>query len=335
MTIMVRAAVLANYQEVAQRLGLNTYSQLSQVGLSSTIFSNPEQRIPVDAAVALLEETAQTSGCMNFGLLMAELRQLSHFGPISLLVSHQKTLRDVLHTLIQYRHLMNEALAMHVEDVGKNVIIRQELVTDSAGKSRQAIELALGVLFRTGSALIGPNWNPHSINFRHDAPPDLRVHRRVFGCPVEFGSEFNGIVCASADLNFPNPAADPVMASIAQRMLETLPNTHGSSIVLEVRKAIYLMLPMRRATVEQVSQGMGLNVRSMQRQLKDADTDFSELLNDVQRDLVIRYMENSSYSLSDIGELLGFSMPSSFTRWFTKQFGLAPAVWKKTNQKKM
>ncbi len=329
---MIRSASLANYLEVAQRLGLNPQSQLHQAGLNSTIFSKSEQRVPVDAAVSLLEGSARVSGCMNFGLLMAELRQISDFGVISLLVTHQKTLRDVLHTLIQYRHLMNEALAMYVEDVGKNVIIRQELVTDSAATSRQATELALGVLFRAGSALIGPNWKPHSINFRHTAPSDLRVHRRVFGCPLEFGSEFNGIVCASADLNLPNPVADPVMASYAQRMLEALPNAHGSSIALEVRKAIYLALPMQRATVEQISQGMGMNVRSMQRQLKEAGTDFSRILNDVQRDLVVRYMDNQQYSLSNIAELLGFSMPSSFTRWFSKEYGMAPKNWRKNHQ---
>jgi AraC-like DNA-binding protein len=331
---MVRAAVLANYLEVAQRLGLNPQQQLNKVGLSGTIFSNPEQRIPIDAAVALLEESARDSGCMNFGLLMAELRQLSHFGAVSLLVSHQQTMRDVLHSLMQYRHLMNESLAMHIEDIGKNVIIREEIVTDSGGPSRQAIEFALGVLHRTGNALIGPQWNPQNVRFTHEAPSDLRVHWRVFNCAIEFGSEFNGFVCAASDLDYPNPAADPVMAGYAQRLVDSFPNALGDSIVLEVRKAIYLALPTGRATIDQIAQGMGLNVRTMQRQLKDAGTVFSELLNDVQRDLVIRYMENQHYSLSEIAELLGFGIPSSFTRWFAKQYGMAPGLWRKRESEK-
>ena len=40
-------------------------------------------------------------------------------------------------------------------------------------------------------------------------------------------------------------------------------------------------------------------------------------------------MENPRYSLQVVGRLLGFSAPSSFTRWFSAQFGVAPRVWRK------
>lgn len=331
---LVRAAVLTNYFEVAQHLGLNPHTLLRKVGLSRAILSNPDQRISSDAAVTLLEESARECGCMTFGLLMAESRQLSDFGVVSLLLTHQQTLRDVLRTTIQYRHLLNESLAMYIEDAGNKVIIREELVTDFPAASRQAIELALGVLYRMCGALLGAHWHPYSVNFTHEAPQDLHLYRRIFSCPLEFGSEFNGIVCDAADLDYPNPTADPAMARYAQRFVETLPGANEHSIVLEVRKAIYLLLPMGRATIEQIAQGLGLNVRSMQRQLKDAGEVFSDLVTGVQRDLVIRYMENPNHSLSHIAELLGFGMPSSFTRWFTTQYGVTPALWRKTRMKK-
>jgi AraC-like DNA-binding protein len=43
----------------------------------------------------------------------------------------------------------------------------------------------------------------------------------------------------------------------------------------------------------------------------------------------MRYMENPRYSLSQVAGLLGYSTPSSFTRWFTAQFGMAPASWRR------
>jgi AraC-like DNA-binding protein len=55
----------------------------------------------------------------------------------------------------------------------------------------------------------------------------------------------------------------------------------------------------------------------------------------VRRDLVLRYMENPRYSLSRIADLLGYSVPSSFTRWFTTQFGTAPAAWRREHQVKV
>lgn len=328
MTTLIRAAALTNYFEVAAHLRLNPQPLLRKVGLSRARLADPEQRIPLTAVVELLEASAKASGCPTFGLRMAESRQLSNFGVVSLLLSHQPTLRAALLVIMQYRHLLNESLAMHVEEAGKIVIIREELVGDEALQTRQSIELALGVLSRMGSAVLGPHWQPISVEFTHRAPKDLQVHRRVFHCPVHFGAEFNGIVCQAADLDRSNPNADLAMARYAKQFVESLPRPSQTSIVHEVRKAIYLMLPMGRATIEQIAEGLGLNVRTLQRQLEVAGAVFSDLVTEVRRELVVRYMENPAYSLASISELLGYSIPSSFTRWFSVQFGAAPQQWR-------
>jgi AraC-like DNA-binding protein len=328
MATLVRAAVLTNYLEVAQHLGLNAHAELSKVGLSKASLQDPEQPIPVAAAVQLLENSAAASACPTFGLRMAESRQLSDFGAVSLLLSHQPNLRNALQVLVEYRHLLNPALALYVEDAGDAVIIREEVVTESNGASRQANELAIGVMARMCAGLLGAAWKPISANFTHEAVVDQSVHRRVFGCKPIFGARFNGLVCSAAAFDAPNPNADPAMARYAQRFVDSLQEKTEQSIVYEVRKAIYLLLPMGRATIEQIAQALGMNVRTLQRRLEENDANFSDLINEVRRDLVQRYMLNPSYSLARIGELLGYSMPSSFTRWFTQQFGSAPAAWR-------
>lgn len=332
MTKLVRAAVLTNYLEVTQYLGFNPREVLASVGLNPALLKAPEQRIPIDTAVRLLEDTAAASGCQNFGLSMAESRQLSDFGVVSLLLTHQRTLRDALQAMVHYRHLMNHSLAILIEEAGKMVIIREEVVTETPGPSRQATELAIGVMFRLCSAVLGTYWAPYSVNFTHQAPDNLHLHRRLFGCTVEFGSEFNGIVCTGASLDMSNPHADPVMARYAQNYLDSLLNHEGNSILFEVRKAIYLLLPMGRATIEQIAQTQGMNVRTLQRRLKDEGCAFNDLINDVRRDLVLRYLENPHYSLGRIADMLGYAMASSFTRWFISQFGMPPATWRAQKQ---
>jgi AraC-like DNA-binding protein len=326
MVPLVRAAALTNFLEVAESLGFNPTEALRHAGLNKNLLKDPEQRIATDAVVALLEEAAAGSGCITFGLRMAESRQLSNFGAVSLLITHQATLRDALVTTIDYRHLVNESLAMQLEDAGKMVILRQELVITRP--SRQGAELALGVLYRMCSALMGPQWRPHSVNFVHSAPSDLRLHRRVFACRLDFDSEFNGFVFAASDLAAPNPHADPAMARYARQFIESLPQSHRHPIVLEVRRAIYLMLPMGRATSDSVAQGLGMSVRSMQRQLDEAGASFTSLLNAVRCELAPRYMENPKFSLARISEMLGYSTQGSFTRWFTAQFAQVPSAWR-------
>lgn len=328
MNTRVRAAVLTNYFEVAAQLGLDPQPLLAEVRLDRARLSDPEQRIAVAAAVRLLEESARATGCMTFGLLMAETRQLADFGAISLLLTHQRTLRDALRTTIQYRHLVNDSLAIHIEDAGRTVILREEVITGVTGGSRQATELAIGVLARLCSVLLGPHWRPQSVSFTHSAPEDLQAHRRIFQCALDFDAEFNGIVCSSADIDRPNPLADPQMARHAERYVASLPSVSEPSILLDVRRTIYIGLPMGRATIEATAAGLGMNVRTLQRRIEEAGATYKHLVNDVRRELAQRYIENPRYSLSRIAELLGYCVLSSFTRWFTAQFGVAPATWR-------
>lgn len=327
MSHFVRAAALSHFFEVARECGINPQPLLRQAGLSRALLQDPDQRIPAASAVKLLELAAQAGGDPQFGLRMAQMREVSDFGVVSLVISHQPTLRDALQATISYIHLINESLALQMEDSGAMVIVREELVRHA--NARQANELAIGVLFRLCTAVLGGGWRPYSVNFTHARPADTGLHQRVFGCLLEFDSEFNGLVCRAKDLDAPNPLAAPALARYAQRYVDSLPNTGDASVVQEVRKAIYLMLAGGLATSDYVAQSLGVSVRTMQRQLDEAGASFTGLLTEVRRELVQRYLDNPRHSLVRISQMLGYSSPSAFTRWFVTQFGDAPQRWRK------
>ncbi len=321
----VRAAVLSHYEDVAKKLGLNPHPLLHKVGLTRQMISVPTQLIPVNSAVALLEQTAQASGCDTVGLMMAEARALTDFGPISLLLMQQPSVRSALHTVSQYRHALNESLGLYVEDAGKVTVIREEIVTDHSGSSSQSTDMAVGVLMLVFRAILGPHWRPQSAHFTHTAPKDLQIYKRIFKCPLQFESDFNGLICLTTDLDKPNEQANAVMASYAKSFMDALPKPGQHSVVRDVRRSVYLLLPMGRASAEQVASGLGVNIRTLQRRLDEAGVNFSAILNDVRRELAQRYLDSTSYSMRRVAELLGYSNLSSFTRWFTEQFQCAPS----------
>ena len=160
----VRAAALSHYLEVAQSLGLDPLPQLRAVGISQAWLTVPDHPVPADAVVKLLDASAAASRCESFALRMAEARQLADFGVLSLLISHQRTLRDVLHTLMQYRNVLNESLALDLEEAGRVSVLREEVVTQSP-VARQANELAVAVLFRLCRGLLGEAWLPQQRAF--------------------------------------------------------------------------------------------------------------------------------------------------------------------------
>ena len=320
-----RAGVLVHYEEVARKLGLNPQPLLRKVGLTSQMLSAPTNMIPMDSTVALLDLTSQASGCNTVGLMMAEARELADFGPISLLLVQQPSMRGVLYTVLQYRHMLNESLGLYIEDAGKTTFIREEIVTAYQGNSCQSSDMAVGVLMLLFRAVLGSQWRPQSVHFTHEAPQDLQIHKRLFKCPLQFESDFNGVVCLSADLDKPNMQADAAMAKYAQSFMDALPKPGHNSVVLDVRRSVYLLLPMGRASIDQVASGLGMNARTLQRRLDEAGVSFKFVLNDVRCELAQRYIDNTSYPMGRVAELLGYSNLSSFTRWFTARFHRAPS----------
>ncbi len=333
MAAVVRAAALMHFGELARQVGLNPQQLIGEAGLDRRVLNEPDMRIPASKVAAVLELAAERSGVPNYGLRMAESRQLADLGAVGLLISHQPTLRAVLATMMHYGHLLNEALALHVEEAGDLVIVREELAIEHAGPLRQAHELAIGTLFRTLRALLGRNWLPLGVHFAHSAPADRSVHRRLFGPKLVFDGDFNGIVCASRDLDRANPAADPGLARYARQFVDTLPLAERQSVTQDVRKAIYLLLPLGRASIPAVAETLGVSVRRLQRQLAAEQTEFQRLLASVRRDLAVRYISSGRLSLTEVAEMLGYNRLSSFTRWFAAEFGVPPSEWRKRQAK--
>ena len=73
---------------------------------------------------------------------------------------------------------------------------------------------------------------------------------------------------------------------------------------------------------------MGLRARTLQRLLEREGRTFATLLNEVRRELALRYLASSTHNVTAIAQMTGYATPSSFTRWFAAEFGTAPAAWR-------
>ncbi|MGH6965145.1 MAG: AraC family transcriptional regulator, partial [Phenylobacterium sp.] len=330
MSTTVRSATLSNFTEVAAQVGLDAAAMLREMNIDRRALTEPDLRIPAQACAELLELSAARAGCPTLGLRMAESRRLSDFGEVSLLITHQATMRDALMTVVEYRELLNESLVVHVEEHADVVIVREELLVGDQSQVSQAYELAIGVMYRLFRALLGSRWRAQSVNFTHAPPADLTIHRRVFGPIVEFNCDFNGLTCRQSDLDAPNPSADPALAQFAERYVRSLPNADRRSLSKDVQKALYLLLPLGDGSMTKVAAHLGLNERTLQRRLREEGAEFGGLLNQIRRDLTVRYLGNPNLAVSRVAGLVGYSRQTSFSRWFADEFGTSPSGWRAT-----
>ncbi|KVG31103.1 AraC family transcriptional regulator [Burkholderia diffusa] len=328
MSYQIRGASLTNYVEVARSLGLDPYAFLRAAGISLAALVDPDIRIPVIAVNRLLDASASAAGVEDFGLRMAETRQLSNLGPLAFVMHEEPTLRRALESMSRYMRLHNEALATRIEEVGGLVIIRQDELIGLPGPRRQSIELILGVLYRLLVLFLGNGWKPRNVCFSHPAPASTATHLRVFGIPVLFGQEFDGLICNASDLEVPLPSYDPAMARQVRQYLDTLLARADDTMADKVRRLVVALLPSGACSIERVAEHLGMDARTVQRRLAGQRESYGAILGAIRAELAVRYIGNHERPLSEVATLLGFGSLSAFSRWFGQQFGCSVSKWR-------
>jgi AraC-like DNA-binding protein len=168
----------------------------------------------------------------------------------------------------------------------------------------------------------------------HSAPKSLATHRRLFGPNIYFDRDFNTVVFDRTDLDRPNPIADPAMAREIERYVGKLAGSAQAPLPERVSDTIRALLSTGRGTVELVAQQMGLDPRTLQRQLAAQGVSFIDLLQEVRMDLTGPYLEDSDRPLAEVAELLGFSALSAFSRWHRTHYGCSASDRRKVARSK-
>ena len=323
---LVRAAALTGYFGVAEELGLDTLPLLRRAGLSRAMLVNSEHMLPARPVIRLLEESAEAARCVTFGLRMAEKRGLADLGMVSLLIAHQSTLRDALSVLAQFRNRINSTLVLRVEEFENMVLLQERFALDPPMYCRQADDLALGVLDQMGREVLGADWQPIAICLPYEPPPpsERPIFQRLFSSPLEFSSDFEGILLNGADLDRSNPRSNPALAQHARNLVNAMIDPGERSVVQEVEQAIQLLMPAGRASIASVADSLGMTVRTLQRRLDSEGASFTEMLDRVRVREVNRHMSQRRMRLTDMADALGYSSLSAFSNWYRGRFGESP-----------
>ncbi len=323
---LVRAASLTGYFEVAEDLRLDVVPLLRRAGIARSMLTNPEQVIPARSVVRLLEESAEEAGCITFGLRMAEHRQISDLGMVSLLLIHQPTLSEAFEVLGEFRTRINTNLTLQIEKHEDSVFLREHFALNPPVASRQVNDVALGVLYKICRTMMGEDWRPQCVCFSYERPPQPQraIYDRLFDCPLQFGADFHGTVVSSNDMARPNPRTDAALARHARDLVRAMIDPGERTMCEEVEQSIRLLMPAGRANVGAVADALGTNIRTLQRRLDVEGTSFSELLDRVRVQQVSQHFANRRLRLTDVAHLLGYSTLASFSAWYRGRFQETP-----------
>ncbi|NNC76859.1 MAG: helix-turn-helix domain-containing protein [Woeseiaceae bacterium] len=112
----------------------------------------------------------------------------------------------------------------------------------------------------------------------------------------------------------------------AEKYLKSL-NT-GDNIAAQLKRMLADLMASGEANADAACRALKLSRRTLQRRLKAERTSFQKVLQEVRRELAIRYLSDRRLKSLEVAMLLGYSNFSSFTTAFKSWYDLPPAKYR-------
>lgn len=324
----MRWAALIGFPELARSLGLDPERLLGSVGLHMGALADQDTWIPAAPVALVLERAAAESGCDDFAVRLNRWRRFSGLGPIGLVLREEPDLRSALGVLIRYQQAYNGVIDLRLVQAGDLATVEVWLDFDRPVPVRQSLDLTTGTLISTIRSLVSADWEPRVVCFSHPVPADLTAFHQVFGAALRFDQEITGVVFPARDLDAPTVTADPGLRPYARQLLQSLPAPRAEATADQVSSLVEFLLPLGRCSMTSVSQGLGVQPRTLHRRLIAEGQSFSRIVATTRARLASRYLANDRYTLTQISPMLGFATPSAFSTWFRQHFGTSASEWR-------
>jgi AraC-like DNA-binding protein len=199
---------------------------------------------------------------------------------------------------------------------------------------RQKVDWAIAFacnLVRVG--LGDPRWTPQEVllpQLADETPAERRTRAEVMG-DIRVGHPWPGIRFDAGLLKRPMMTADAMIESLMRHYgdlrLAALPEQRGE--IEQLRREIARVLVKGEGGIEHLAKATGTSVRTLQRRLKDAGVNYSDLQNDVRKTLALNLLENETLALAEIAFSLGYSEVSAFNHAFRRWVGQSPGDYRR------
>jgi AraC-like DNA-binding protein len=305
---------------------------LRRVGLTPEVIADPEERLSVRRQITLLDQAATALKDDRLGFTMARDFDPRELGLLHYVMASSRTLGDALKRVARYGQITNEAVVVRYKE-GNDLIIGLSYSGVARHLERHQIEFCMFAVLRLCRVLTGQNLVPQHFWISHHRSGTDSEMARFVGTAVEFGAVTDEFALNANARELPLIHADPYLNNLVLKYCEAaLTDRRGNESQLRTRveNAISSLLPHGRVVVDDVARSLGMSKRTLARKLADEGLNFTEILQQLRRDLAVRYLDDRKLHVSKIAWLLGFNEVSAFTHTFKRWTGKTPSQMRTT-----
>lgn len=317
------SSVVRNLQLPLSEMGLDAQRLLQDAGIDERALEHPHGQVPLSRYLHCMNLAASWADDPLIGIKLARMVGPEILGAVGFLFLTARTLVDALSHMCHYQQLFQDSISLQFLRRGDEYHYIYSIYDIHNLDVRQDVEFSLAYTLRLVQLFGNPQAHVVRATFRHAPSAPAHHYDRALGVPCYFHQEVNSLVFQPEGLQERGHRHDPNLEQILTDYLEhDIEEKQGirSSADL-IKQAIRNEIGHKLVTAEHIADRLGLSTSSLYRRLREDNTNFRALADEVYYDLASRYLRETKLSIAQVGETLGFSSPSSFTRAFSHWSG--------------
>lgn len=320
--------------------GVDRTALLEHSGFDPAASRGPDDHAPLGVYSRMMRAAVELSGDPAFPLKFGREMPMDELTIVGLIAGSVRTVREGLDQMNRYARLViDEDSGLSAVDMLDLVVCGDEIWAQFTSKAYEAeLDLTAAAFARSlngVTVIAGRSPFPHEIHFVHPEPAHRAAFEDVFRTKIVFGSKWNAFRIDEAFLDAEMPkemrrANDYVFGVLSERAEELMRDLEANETIRgRVQKALMAELHTGKASIEQIAAQLGMSRQTLYRRLKAEGETFESLLDDLRRDVAIRYLEGGKVSISEAAYLVGFSEQSAFSRAFKRWTGRSPSAYRR------
>ncbi|HEY7977963.1 MAG TPA: AraC family transcriptional regulator ligand-binding domain-containing protein [Rhizomicrobium sp.] len=301
----------------------NSAALLEGTGVRERDLSNPSAEISLFQQVRQVENVTALHGA-GWAFSQPELWNPSAHGAIAVAMLAAPTIGDSVEVLRRYSHVRAPFFRMHIKPQRAAVVLEYELTVPlEEPQWRPMMEIAFVAVRAMVQASLGRAPSEMQFFFAGATPSyDAKV-RAGLSQHVKYDAALNHIVLPKDWMEIPSTAADSALYRNALSELQGALARLDDPVDLRAQvERLLQTMPDGRLGADDVARALGVSRRTLTRRLRDADTQFRDLLDGELKSRAANLLRHAKLSRDEIAERLGYRDPTSFSRacrrWFAE-----------------
>lgn len=288
--------------------------------------------IPQQAVVDFVDAVGRAAGEPHLGLLIAPGMNAAGYGNFGRYVFGADTLGHAIKRSIAALRYHSTFDKISVTTFGDEVRYSYAFALAGSKGYPTVASAAAGELLSVFRAYLPENWRPRRVELDIEAPRRISLFEDTFQCPVLFNAPAVAIVferrhLMAASTRTPGPIV--TIEDVARDWPDGAPRSLLAVTIEQIRTRVLAGNVM----IDDIARSMDTSVRTLQRELHRAGTDFRSLTSSVRIQRATELLRHTSGSITHISAELGYSSPAGFARAFRKVTGVEPRKFRADRQR--